>query len=78
LKRGEKIMPMLAAANLEPQANPGPERLDLARKPNRHLAFGTGTLFCLGQQLARLEGVCALRALFRRWPKLALAVDEKE
>jgi cytochrome P450 len=78
LKRGEKIMPMLAAANLDPQANPHPERLDLTRKPNRHLAFGTGIHFCLGHQLARLEGACALKALFRRWPKLALAVDEKK
>jgi cytochrome P450 PksS len=76
LRRGEKIMPMLAAANLDPQANPHPEKLDLGRKPNRHLAFGTGIHFCLGHQLARLEGVCALKALFRRWPKLALAVDE--
>jgi len=78
LKRGEKIMPMLAAANLDPQANPDPEKLDLSRKPNRHLAFGTGIHFCLGHQLARLEGVCALKALFRRWPQLALAVDEKK
>jgi cytochrome P450 len=78
LTRGEKIMPMLAAANLDPQASPHPEKLDLARKPNRHLAFGTGIHFCLGHQLARLEGVCALKALFRRWPKLALAVDEKK
>lgn len=78
LKRGEKIMPMLAAANLDPQANPHPEKLDLARKPNRHLAFGTGIHFCLGHQLARLEGACGLKALFRRWPKLALAVDEKK
>jgi cytochrome P450 len=78
LKRGEKIMPMLVAANLDPQANLHPEKLDLARKPNRHLAFGTGIHFCLGHQLARLEGVCALKALFRRWPQLALAVDEKK
>ena len=78
LKRGEKIMPMLAAANLDPQANPDPEKLDLSRKPNRHVAFGTGIHFCLGHQLARLEGVCGLKALFRRWPKLALAVDEKK
>jgi cytochrome P450 PksS len=78
LKKGDKIMPMIAAANLDPQANPHPEKLDLARKPNRHLAFGTGIHFCLGHQLARLEGICALKALFRRWPKLALAVDESQ
>jgi cytochrome P450 len=76
LRKGEKIMPMLAAANLDPQANPHPEKLDLARKPNRHLAFGTGIHFCLGHQLARIEGACALKALFRRWPKLELAADE--
>lgn len=76
LKKGDKIMPMLAAANLDPQANPHPEKLDLARKPNRHLAFGTGIHFCLGHQLARIEGTCALKSLFRRWPKLELAVDE--
>ena len=78
LKKGDKIMPMIAAANLDPQANPHPEKLDLARKPNRHLAFGTGIHFCLGHQLARLEGTCALKALFRRWPKLVLAVDESQ
>ena len=77
LKKGDKIMPMLAAANLDPQANERPERLDLARRPNRHIAFGTGIHFCLGHQLARVEGQCALKALFRRWPDLRLAVDEK-
>jgi cytochrome P450 len=76
LKKDEKIMAMLAAANLDPQANAHPEKLDLERKPNRHIAFGTGIHFCLGHQLARLEGTCALKALFRRWPKLELAVDE--
>jgi cytochrome P450 PksS len=78
LKRGEKIMAMLAAANMDPQANPHPERLDLQRKPNRHVAFGTGIHFCLGHQLARIEGRCALKSLFRRWPELTLAVDESE
>ncbi len=78
LKKGDRIMPMLAAANLDPQANAHPEKLDLERRPNRHIAFGTGIHFCLGHQLARIEGACALKALFRRWPKLELAVDESE
>jgi len=78
LRKGDKVMPMLAAANLDPQANEKPETLDLARRPNRHVAFGTGIHFCLGHQLARIEGACALQALFRRWPKLALAVDASE
>ncbi|HVY57225.1 MAG TPA: cytochrome P450, partial [Xanthobacteraceae bacterium] len=78
LRKGERIMVMLAAANMDPQANDAPEQLDLARRPNRHIAFGTGIHFCLGHQLARIEGKCALAALFGRWPKLALAVDESQ
>lgn len=78
LKKGEKIMAMLAAANMDPEANEHPERLDLDRRPNRHLAFGTGIHFCLGYQLARIEGKCALRALFTRWPKLDLAVADSQ
>jgi cytochrome P450 len=78
LRKGDRVMPMLAAANLDPQANAQPEKLDLARRPNRHLAFGTGIHFCLGHQLARIEAACALKALFGRWPKLARAVDETE
>jgi cytochrome P450 len=78
LKKGEQIIAMLVAANLDPQANAHPEKLDLERRPNRHMAFGTGIHFCLGHQLARIEGICALKALFRRWPKLQLAVDESQ
>jgi cytochrome P450 PksS len=78
LKRGDRIMVMLAAANMDPEANEHPERLDLERRPNRHLAFGTGIHFCLGHQLARIEGKCALEALLKRWPKLELAVPESE
>jgi cytochrome P450 len=74
LKTGDRIMVMLAAANMDPDANPHPERLDMARRPNRHLSFGTGIHFCLGHQLARIEGKCALEALFKRWPHLELAV----
>jgi len=78
VRKGERIMPMLAAANMDPAANPHPEQLELDRKPNRHMAFGTGIHFCLGHQLARIEGACALKALFQRWPKLTLAVPESE
>src|SRR5215217_4467709 len=44
LKTGDKIMAMLAAANMDPDANPHPEKLDLERRPNRHLSFGTGKI----------------------------------
>jgi cytochrome P450 len=76
LKKGDKIMPMLAAGNFDPQANEHPGELDLKRRPNRHVAFGAGIHFCLGHQLARIEGKCALRALFERWPKLELAIED--
>jgi cytochrome P450 len=75
LKKGDRIMAMIVAANLDPEANEHSGQLDLERRPNRHLAFGTGIHFCLGHQLARIEGICALEALFTRWPRLKLAID---
>jgi cytochrome P450 len=42
------------------------------------MAFGAGIHFCLGHQLARFEGRCALQSLFQRWPNLALAVDDRQ
>ena len=78
LKKGDRVMVMLAAANMDPVVHDQPERLDLARKPNRHISFGTGIHFCLGHQLARIEGTCALQALFARWPRLGLAVDPSQ
>lgn len=74
LRKGDRIMAMVAAANMDPAANEAPEKLDLERRPNRHLAFGAGIHFCLGFQLARLEARCALQALFTRWPQLRLAM----
>ena len=78
LKRGDKVMAMIVSANMDPEANEHPERLDLARRPNRHISFGTGIHFCLGHQLARIEAICALQALFTRWPSLKLAVAPSE
>jgi len=78
VKKGDRIMVMVGAANMDPAANACPEKMDLERRPNRHLAFGTGIHFCLGHQLARIEGKAALQALFTRWPKLELAVPQSE
>ena len=78
LKKGDRVMVMLAAANMDPAVHDEPERLDLERKPNRHMSFGTGIHFCLGHQLARIEAASALQALFTRWPRLGLAVDASQ
>jgi cytochrome P450 PksS len=74
LRKGDKMMTMLVAANFDPAVHARPERLDLERAPNPHLSFGTGIHFCLGHQLARIEAKCAIRALFQRWPRLELGV----
>jgi cytochrome P450 len=73
--RGEAVMPLLLAANRDPAVFPEPDRFDITRDPNRHLGFGHGIHFCLGAQLARLEGRIAIDALVRRFPTLALATD---
>jgi cytochrome P450 len=78
LRKGDQVMAMVVAANMDPKECPHPEKLDLERKPNRHLSFGTGIHFCLGHQLARIEAASALQALFTRWPNLTLAVASSE
>ncbi|MFH0302247.1 cytochrome P450 [Bradyrhizobium sp. 31Argb] len=78
LKKNDRVMAMIVAANFDPASHPQPEQMDLERRPNRHISFGTGIHFCLGHQLARIEAICALKALFTRWPKLQLAVQPSE
>jgi pimeloyl-[acyl-carrier protein] synthase len=70
---GDWILPLLGAANHDPRQFAEPERLDLGRTPNPHVAFGRGIHFCLGAPLARLEGQIAVGALVRRFRTLSLA-----
>jgi cytochrome P450 len=63
----------IGAANRDPAVFPEPDRLDLARSPNPHVAFGLGTHFCPGAQLARIEARAAIPAFVARFPRLALA-----
>jgi cytochrome P450 len=74
IRRGQMIFACLAAANSDPAVFENPERLNLRRQPNRHVAFGDGIHYCLGATLARVEMEIALRLLFTRYPDLELAI----
>ena len=74
IPRGDMVFAIIASANRDEQQFPNPDALDVSREPNRHLAFGLGSHFCLGAVLARLEGQIAINALMVRFQNLQLAV----
>jgi len=78
IPKGEMVMPFIGAADRDPSQFPDPDRLDLGRADNRHIAFGWGIHFCLGAPLARVEGQIAIDTLVRRLPRLALVDAEPE
>jgi unspecific monooxygenase len=63
---GRQTVMLIAGANRDPAQFPDPDRLDIRREDNRHLAFGMGVHFCLGAPLARVEGQIALLAFAQR------------
>jgi cytochrome P450 PksS len=71
---GEAVVAGILSANRDEAEFAEPDRLDLTRAPNRHIAFGFGIHFCLGAPLSRVEGAVAFPALLRRLPNLRLAV----
>ncbi|MFN2606930.1 MAG: cytochrome P450 [Acidimicrobiales bacterium] len=77
IAKGEQLAVSLAAANRDPAQFADPNRLDVGRTENRHLAFGGGAHFCLGASLARLESRAAVTTLLRRFPDLHL-LEEPE
>ena len=76
--KGEMVMPFIGAADRDPAQFPDPDRLDIGRTENRHIAFGWGIHFCIGAPLARVEGQIAINTLLRRMPRLALATAEPQ
>jgi cytochrome P450 len=68
ISKGERVSPLLGAANTDPAEFPDPEVVDFNRSPNRHRAFGGGPHRCLGSHLARMELRVALREFHRRIP----------
>jgi len=73
MPKGSKVLGMIISANRDESVFDRPDALDLGRDPNRHLTFAFGKHFCLGNQLARLEGQIALGELVRRFPDMRLA-----
>lgn len=78
LRKDTRVWGMLAAANRDPAKFPDPDRFDVARTPNEHLAFGGGPHYCLGAHLARVEAQVAIGDLVRRFDDLALESDTVE
>lgn len=70
---GERVAIELSAANRDPAVFSDPERFDISRDPNPHLAFGDFIHKCIGAPLALVEGQVALGTLVRRYPELRLA-----
>src|SRR5262249_40000400 len=76
--RSQRVLYVLAAANRDPRVFVDPDRFDIGRTPNRHIAFAAGAHMCLGQHLARIEGQEVFKALAERLPEMRLATDRVE
>ena len=78
IRRGDVVLPVIASANRDAEKFAEADRLDLARKPNPHVAFGDGVHFCVGSHLAKMEAEIAFGCLLRRLPDLRLAGPARE
>jgi cytochrome P450 len=78
LRKDDRIRWFISSANRDPDAFPDPERFDITRHPNQHVAFGSGVHHCLGATLARVEGQEVFKALAKRFPKLRAEAEAEK
>jgi pimeloyl-[acyl-carrier protein] synthase len=78
IRKRDAVIAVMAAANRDPERFTDPDRFDITRKENRHLAFGYAAHFCFGAPLARLEGQIVLDAFLRRCANVTLAQEPLE
>jgi pimeloyl-[acyl-carrier protein] synthase len=76
IRKGQAVIAVMAAGNRDPERFPDPDRLDITRADNRHLAFGWASHFCFGAALARIEGQLTFEAIARRTANLTLEPDQ--
>jgi pimeloyl-[acyl-carrier protein] synthase len=76
IRKGDALITVLAAANRDPERFPDPDRLDLTRSDNRHVAFGWASHYCLGAPLTRLAGQIAFATLLKRLPEIRLITTQ--
>jgi len=74
IRKGESVIAVIGAANRDPEKFAEPDRLDITRKDNKHLAFGAGNHYCFGAPLGRLEGSIALHTIFSSVGELHLSL----
>ncbi len=72
VRKRQAVVALMGAANRDPEHFPDPDRLDIRRRDNRHVAFGWAAHYCFGAPLARIEGQIAFSTVLSRVPDLAL------
>jgi cytochrome P450 len=78
LRKDERVRWFIPSANRDPAKFSNPDRFDITRWPNQHVAFGSGVHHCLGATLARVEGQEVFKALAERFPDLEVATADLE